>query len=173
MAKETDSSLYMIILSVYTILLSKLSGQEDIIIGTPIAARRHADLENIIGMFVNSLAIRNYPTAEKKFSQFLVEVKNRLLEAFENQEYQFEDLVEKVSVRRDTSRNPIFDVMFNLLNQSEHQGPIPDIDVEYEREKKSHQHRKGISKFDLTLTAIDMGEPLFNSDRIGEAANTL
>ncbi len=160
-AKESNATLFMVVLSIFTILLSKLSGQEDIIVGTPIAARRHADLENIIGMFVNTLATRNYPSSEKKFNQFLEEIKWRTLEVFENQEYQFEDLVDKVSLRRDTSRNPIFDVMFNLLNQADYPGPIQDLDEPPGNEPTAYPHRKGTSKFDLYLAAVDLGKRLF------------
>ncbi|MCP5050465.1 MAG: hypothetical protein GY940_25095, partial [bacterium] len=85
-AKE-GATLYMVLLALINILLSKLSGQEDIVIGTAIAGRRHADLEKIIGMFVNMLALRNSPKGGKTFIQFLNELKNRTLEAFENQEY--------------------------------------------------------------------------------------
>ncbi|MCP4148549.1 MAG: non-ribosomal peptide synthetase, partial [bacterium] len=67
-AKENEITLYMTILSIFTVFLAKLSGQEDIIVGTPTAGRRHADLENIIGMFVNTLAMRNYPKGEKNFT---------------------------------------------------------------------------------------------------------
>jgi tyrocidine synthetase-3 len=155
-SRETGATLYMVILSVYTLLLSKLSGQEDIIVGTPVAARRHADLQDVIGMFVNTLVMRNYPTSRKTFKEFLIEVKRRVLEAFEHQEYQFEDLVDKVSVRRDASRNPLFDVMFNLLNQSEYRSDIPGID-----HQPSYEHRIGTSKFDLNLTAVDRGKQLF------------
>ncbi|MCP4153517.1 MAG: hypothetical protein GY757_37665, partial [bacterium] len=118
-AKQNEATLYMTILSIFSILLSKLSGQEDIIVGTPTAGRRHADLENIIGMFVNTLPMRNYPEGGITFKEYLREVKENSLRAFENQEYQFEDLVDRLSVRRDTGRNPIFDVMFNLLHQAE------------------------------------------------------
>ncbi|MCP4117989.1 MAG: AMP-binding protein, partial [Desulfobacteraceae bacterium] len=118
-AKENEATLYMTILTIFTILLSKLGGQEDIIVGMPTAGRRHADLENIIGMFVNTLVMRNYPSGEKTCREFLKEIKKGTLQAFDNQEYQFEDLVDRLSVRRDTGRNPIFDVMFNLLNQVE------------------------------------------------------
>jgi non-ribosomal peptide synthetase component F len=81
-----------------------------------VAGRRHADLEKIIGMFVNTLALRNYPAGEKTLKDFLNELKERTLATFENQEYQFEELVEKVEVNRDTGRNPLFDVMFVLQN---------------------------------------------------------
>ncbi|MCP5045846.1 MAG: non-ribosomal peptide synthetase, partial [bacterium] len=115
-ALETGSTLFMVLLSLTTILMSKLSGQEDIVIGAPIAGRRHADLEKIIGMFVNTLSLRNYPGAGKVAKDFLIEVKERTLSAFENQEYQFDDLVEQLPVERDTGRNPLFDVLFTLNN---------------------------------------------------------
>ena len=96
--------------------LSEEVGQEDIVVGVPTAGRRHAELEPIIGMFVNTLAIRNLPSPQKTFDDFLQEVKKRTLGAFENQEHQFEDLVEQVPVNRDAGRNPLFDVMFVLQN---------------------------------------------------------
>ncbi|MCP4154351.1 MAG: AMP-binding protein, partial [bacterium] len=156
-SNETGTTLYMTILSVYTILMTKHSRQEDIIVGTPTAGRRHADLENIIGMFVNTLAMRNYPEGEKNVEEYLTEVKNNTLQAFENQEYQFEDLVEKLSVRRGTGRNPIFDVMFNLLNQA---------DYKAQDNNSINASNTSISpgiitaKFDLTLSAFETGNCL-------------
>jgi NRPS condensation-like uncharacterized protein len=97
-ARENQVTLYMIILAMFNVFLSKLSGQEDIIVGTPIAGRRHADLKNIVGMFLNTLAIRNYPNGDKSFKQLLGQVKQRTLEAYENQEYPFEDLVDNISI---------------------------------------------------------------------------
>ena len=118
-AKENDVTLYMALLAIFSILLAKLSGQEDIIIGTPIAARRHAELQSIAGMFVNTLGHAQLPSGREKFKRLFEEVKERTLEAYENQDYPFEELVEHVAVNRDTGRNPIFDVMFNMLNQGE------------------------------------------------------
>ena len=91
----------MVVLSLFTLLLSRLSGQEDIIVGTPVAARHHPDLENIVGMFVNTLPMRNYPHPGKNFIDYFAGVKKRALEAFENQEYPFEDIVERVWVERE------------------------------------------------------------------------
>ncbi len=156
LAREDNATLYMSVLSVFIILLAKLSGQEDIIVGTPVAGRRHSDLERIVGMFVNTLPLRHYPAGKKTAPQFLEEVKRRTLQAYENQEYQFEDLVERVSVRRDTGRNPLFDVMFTLLNPDEYGDKIPDT-----VERSPYEHRKGISKFDMSLTAVDAGTRLF------------
>ncbi|MCP4149582.1 MAG: amino acid adenylation domain-containing protein, partial [bacterium] len=90
MASAGGATMFMVLLSVLNTLLAKLGNPEDIIIGTPVAGRRHADLENIIGMFVNTLPLRNFPKEEKTFKRFLQEVKGRTLDGFENQEYQFE-----------------------------------------------------------------------------------
>ncbi|MCP5053419.1 MAG: AMP-binding protein, partial [bacterium] len=130
LAGETGSTLYMVLLAVFNILLSKLGGGQDIIVGTPVAGRRHADLQNIIGLFLNTLCMRNYPGGHKRFTQFLQEVKQRTLDAYENQEYQFEDLVEKIAPVRNTSRNAIFDVLFNFLNLSEDSRDISGANLE-------------------------------------------
>jgi amino acid adenylation domain-containing protein len=156
LGKKTNSTLYMSLLSVYTILLAKLSSQEDIIIGTPTAGRRHADLLDIIGMFVNTLSMRNYPLGDKKFIEFLQEVKERTLKAYENQEYQYEDLVDNVSVRRDTSRNPIFDVMFNFLNQADYQGDITGKDLDI-----IHDEGESKANFDLTFQGAELDGVLY------------
>ena len=104
----------MVLLSSYYILLSKTSGQEDIVIGTPTAGRKHADVSEMIGIFVNTLALRAYPIPEKSFSDFLMEVSHNTLKAFDNQDYPFGRLVDDLNIRRDTGRNPLFDTMFIL-----------------------------------------------------------
>jgi len=157
LCRESNITLYMAILSAFTLLLSKLSGQEDIIVGTPVKGRPHADLEGIVGMFVNTLAIRNYPVGDKSCREFLQELKERTLAAFENQGYPFEELVDKVSVNRDTGRNPLFDVMFNLLNQADY---LENIDIFPGGEG---EHRKSSAKFDLTLTTVEVEKGLLIS----------
>ncbi len=111
-----DVTLYMELLSIYNVLLFKYTGQSDLIVGSPIVGRRHEDLQKLIGMFVNTLPLRNHPTKEKSFNQFLQEVKRTAIEAYENQDYQFEMLVEKLDLERDHLRNPLFDTMFVLQN---------------------------------------------------------
>jgi non-ribosomal peptide synthetase component F len=98
------------------ILLSKYSGQEDIIVGSPVAGRNHVDLINIIGLFANMLAMRSYPREESTFSKFLTEMKNIVIEAFDNQEYQFENLIWKLNIPINPTRNPLFDTVFVLQN---------------------------------------------------------
>ncbi|MGD2093014.1 MAG: amino acid adenylation domain-containing protein, partial [Candidatus Aminicenantes bacterium] len=151
---EQEVTLYMVLLALYTIFLSKISNQEDIVIGAPIAGRRHGDLEKIIGMFVNTLALRHYPKGEKTFIEFIAEVKEKTLQAFENQEYQYEDLVEQVVVNRDVSRNPLFDVSFLLQNMEVSELAIPGLRLTpYENETVT-------SKFDLMLTGKEGEETL-------------
>ena len=150
-----EGTLYMCILAIFNILLAKLSGQEDIIVGTPTAGRRHPDLESIVGMFINTITIRNYPRGNKTFRQFLKELKEQTLKAFENQEYPFETLVDKIGIKRDTSRNPLFDVMLNLLNQEE----SPRKDQKGDEERQFFSLKEG-AKFDLNLKVIEQDERL-------------
>lgn len=75
LATDNGATLYMVLMAAYNVLLSRYTGQEDIIVGSPVAGRPHADLQGIIGMFINTLAIRNYPEGEKTFVQFLQEVR--------------------------------------------------------------------------------------------------
>ncbi|MDQ1355549.1 MAG: hypothetical protein QG657_5859, partial [Acidobacteriota bacterium] len=146
-ALKGKTTLYAVLLTVFYIFLAKLSGTEDIVVGTPVAGRRHSALQDLIGMFVNTLTLRNLPVGDKTVGEFLAEVKDRALKAFENQEYRYEDIVNKVNVGRDTGRNPLFDVMFSLENLETSEVTIPDLGLkEYDYEVKT-------SKFDLTLIA--------------------
>jgi amino acid adenylation domain-containing protein/thioester reductase-like protein/non-ribosomal peptide synthase protein (TIGR01720 family) len=152
-AQEQGTTLYMVLLALYNVLLSKLSSQEEIIIGTVTAGRNHAELQNIIGMFVETLAVRNFPIGEKTFKTFLHEVKERSLSALEHQEYPFEELVKKVATRQDTSRNPLFDVVFNLENESDQIESLLEILMLDKFNPYRFQIKK--SKFDMTLVGIE------------------
>ncbi len=156
-ADNNGLTLYMILLSVYVILLSKLSGQSNIIVGTPVSGRSHTDLEKIVGIFVNTLALRIELNRNSTLRQVFTVIKQTVLNSFDNQDYQFEDLVEKLSINRDTSRNPIFDVMFNMLNYAE------DTKELFDQSDDKNNHLSSISKFDLTLTAVDYREQLMLS----------
>ena len=129
-SKETGTTVFMIMLSFWTILLSKLSGLEDIIIGTPVAGRGHPDIENIIGMFVNTLPLRNSINNETSVKEFISQVKAKVLRAFENQEFQYEEIIETIKGKRDISRNPLFDVMFVLQNIKNDGGMFPKSNKE-------------------------------------------
>ena len=152
-ALKTGASLYMTLLALTAALLYRLSGQEDIVVGTPIAGRRHADLEKIIGMFVNTLALRNYPEPDKSFNAFIEEVKTNTLQDFENQEYPFEELVETLDINRDVGRNPLFDFMFSLMELKESSSDYVDKPAGEDAETGADtaDHRWRIAKFDLSL----------------------
>ncbi|UCH93241.1 MAG: non-ribosomal peptide synthetase, partial [Candidatus Aminicenantes bacterium] len=145
MALTYKTTLYVLLLAIFNIFLSKLSGMEDIVIGTPVAGRRHPGLQGKIGMFVNTLALRNYPHHDKTFRDFLEEVRNQTLNAFENQEYRYEDLLGKLPLNRHTGRNPLFDVMFLFDIIDKDEIDIPGLTLKpYNCEKKT-------ANFDLTL----------------------
>ncbi|MDQ1350459.1 MAG: Non-ribosomal peptide synthetase [Acidobacteriota bacterium] len=159
MAAFSGATLFMVVLALYNVFLAKISNQEDIIVGTPIANRNYPGLTQIIGMFVNTIALRNFPIGEQKLIDFLSVVKKRTLEAFENQDYQFEDLVEKVALTRNMSRNPIFDTMFVFQNLITLPGGIAEQKIG-EVHIKPYHHEIKSSKFDLTLNAAEVGDKL-------------
>jgi acyl carrier protein len=165
-----DTTMFMLLLAVTYVLFLNLGGQEGIgiVMGTVAAGRSHYDLEQVIGMFVNTLALINYPQKEKTFAEFLQEVKKRVLDAFENQDYQFEDLVDKVGVKRNPGRHPLFDVMFTFQTSE----PISDtvnkkvseraiLTVEQEQRQLEYENIDRTAKFDLTFNGVDAGEKLF------------
>jgi amino acid adenylation domain-containing protein len=152
LALQHGGSIFMVLLAIVNILLSKLSKSEDIVVGTGTNGRTHDDLNNIIGMFVNTVALRNFPRAQLTFKQFLEELKENNLKDFSNQNYQFEDIVEKLGFKRDTSRNPLFDVMFQLNNYELPKITIPGLDL------SPYGYRRRSSKFDFTLWATEHPE---------------
>ncbi len=155
---EEGVTLFMVLLAITCVLLSKLSGQEDIVIGVPTLGRRHAELQNIIGMFVGALAIRNYPAKEKTFKAFLHEVKQITLAAFENQDYQFEDLVERLEAQwgsnRNPGRNPLFDVVLSLQDVDIPPLEIPGLKLTH------YRYKSKISKFDQALIVAEQEDSL-------------
>ncbi|MCP4149110.1 MAG: AMP-binding protein, partial [bacterium] len=116
LAVTSGGTLYMNILAAINTLFYKYSGQTDIIVGSGIAGRPHYDLQQIVGMFINTLAMRNNPRGDKNYRSFLAEVIKRSIQAFENQDVQFEELVEKLDPPRDPSRNPLFDISMVVQN---------------------------------------------------------
>ncbi|UII31954.1 non-ribosomal peptide synthase/polyketide synthase [Fulvivirga ulvae] len=154
-AEDHGVTMFMVVLSLYNILLAKLGNQEDIVVGTPVAGRQHADLERMIGMFVNTLPLRNMPKAEVRYNDFLSDLKTRSLSAFEHQAYPYEELVDDLKIERDTSRNPLFDVMFSYQNIDTSDQQMHNMEAE-----AIHGDHK-VSKFDLSLLAGDNGEQIF------------
>jgi non-ribosomal peptide synthetase component F len=147
-------TLYMVLLALFNVLLARLSGQEEIVVGSPEAGRRHPDLEQIIGMFVNTLALKNYLPGEKTVKELIGEIKEKTLEARENQDYPYEELVEEVAITRDAGRNPLFDTMFVMQNMDIPKIEIPGLKL------APDEHPIETSKFDLTLIGREVKEKL-------------
>jgi len=160
LALREGVTLYMLLLALYAVFLSKIcGGQEDIVVGTGIAGRRHPGLRKMIGMFFNTLALRCGPGGEKSFNTFLEEVKKRTLAAFENQDYPFEELVENVVETRDQSRSPLIEAVFLLQNMELEPGDVTDTNIPG-LEIEPYGSTAGISKFDLSLYCKEIGDTL-------------
>ncbi len=116
LATEEKATMFILLQAVYAVLLAKLTRQEDILVGTPVAARKHADLQSIIGMFVNLVPLRTFPVETKTFREFLRETRDHILQAFEHQEYPNDTLITELPIKRLPGRHPLFDVYFSLEN---------------------------------------------------------
>lgn len=116
LAIELNTTLYNVLLAVYNILLMKYTSQKDIIVGSPISGRTTNETEKIMGMFVNTLVMRNNPTETKCFNEFLGEVKANTFKAFENQDYQLEMLIDDLGLERQLNRGTLFNTTFVLQN---------------------------------------------------------
>jgi len=161
MALEEEVTRFMVLLAVFNILLARVCDQEDILVGTPVAGRRHADLQSVIGFFVNTLVIRNQPGIQKTFQDFLKEVKAKTLKAYENQDYPYETLVDKLTVERDGSRNAVFDVLFVWEGPELELGYIPSIVTGAGTEGlklKPCKLEKRSAIFDMIFTGSESGE---------------
>jgi bacitracin synthase 3 len=115
LAQETGTTLFMVLLSAYFILLQKYTGQEDIVVGVPVMGRRSNDLQALLGMFVKSIPIRCCPEISKEYRVFLEEVKEDVFEAFENQDYTFGELPGRLGLKREEQAG-LFSTMFILQN---------------------------------------------------------
>lgn len=115
-------TLFMVLLAAYILLLGRYSGRDDIVIGVPVAARNHTEIENLIGFFVNMLAIRIDLSDNPTLDGFLARISEATLGAYGNQDIPFERLVEELQPERDLSRNPIFQMSFGFQNEA-----IPEI----------------------------------------------
>ncbi|HPE35589.1 MAG TPA: SDR family NAD(P)-dependent oxidoreductase, partial [Spirochaetales bacterium] len=114
LAAKTGATLSMVLLAAFKTLLHRYTGQEDMIVGLPASARRHADLERLMGMLVSTIPLRSVPASRKRFVDYLTELKGIAIESYENQDYPFDDLFERLVVDRELSRNPLYDVSFTF-----------------------------------------------------------
>ena len=135
----------MTLLAAFQLLLRRYSGQDDIIVGTPIANRSQSELEQLIGFFVNTLVLRSDLSGAPSFKELLARVRAVCLDAYAHQDLPFEKLVEELKPERDQSRNPLFQVMFVLQNAPRAFAAIPDLRIEPVETESTR------SQFDLSL----------------------
>jgi amino acid adenylation domain-containing protein len=115
MSAELGVTLFMTLLAAFQVLLHRYTGQDDIVVGVPVANRTRAELEGMIGFFVNALVMRTDVSGDPTFHQLLYRVRTVAAAAFANQDVPFEKLVEELQPKRDVSRNPLFQVAFQLF----------------------------------------------------------
>lgn len=145
LSRNEDATLFMVLLSAFYIMLHRYSGQEDLLVGTPIANRNQPELHNLIGVFINTLVLRTNVTGELSFREILRKVRKTSLEAFAHQDFPYENLLEVLKPKRDMNRPPLFQVVFNLQN-----APIPNLNIPG-LETNFLEVDKGVSQYDMTL----------------------
>ncbi len=126
-SQQEGATLFMIMLAAFQILLSRYSGQEDIVVGTPIAGRTRAETEPLIGFFVNTLALRTDLSGNPTFGELLGRVREVTLGAYEHQQLPFEKLVEELQPERSLNRNPLFQVMLTFQNAPRSSLELPGL----------------------------------------------
>ncbi|KAK3806970.1 MAG: Non-ribosomal peptide synthetase module [Benniella sp.] len=145
LCQEQGVTLYMIILAAWSCVLSRLSGQDDIVIGSPSANRNHHQIESLIGLFVNTLALRIDLSGDPTMRQLLARVKKTSLDAQNHQDLPFEQVVNLVHPPRSLSHTPLFQVMFVLQNNEVSECQLPGL------EAVGIDSSYDIAKFDITL----------------------
>ena len=167
---EHNVSLFMTLLAALKVLLHRYGGQEDIIIGSPFAGRNHPDLEDQIGFYINTIALRDSVRDDVPWLLFLQQIRQTVTEAFDHQMYPFDRLVDELRLERDLSRSPLFDVILILQNQDDSGFLLENL-----RTRPFFEH-PDTSKIDLTFCfqenqdglhlSIEYNTDLFRQDRI-------
>ncbi|MEH1989362.1 amino acid adenylation domain-containing protein [Nostoc sp.] len=170
LSRNSGVTLFMTLLTAFKTLLYRYTGQTDIVVGSPIASRNRAEVESLIGFFVNVLVLRTDLSGDLSFQELLAQVKSTALEAYIHQDLPFEKLVEEIQPNRDLSYNPLFQVMFVLQNVPISNPRLSDVSV------TCQEGYNGTSKFDLTLfmedeeqglvATCEYNTDLFNADTI-------
>ncbi|MFC4047952.1 condensation domain-containing protein, partial [Dactylosporangium siamense] len=163
LARGTSASMFMTLYSAFTVLLSRYAGQDDIVVGTPIANRNRAEIEGLVGFFVNTLVMRTDLSGDPTFGELLGRVRAETLAAYAHQDVPFEQLVDELDVSRDRSRTPLFQVLFNYMTDAGVVEPVTEP-------------RPALAKFDLALSLVEGGgglsgevqysTALFDTDRM-------
>ncbi|GAB1818981.1 amino acid adenylation domain-containing protein [Herbidospora sp. RD11066] len=143
--RDHQATLFMVLLTAFQTLLSRLTGQRDIAIGTPVAGRTRPELARVIGFTVNTLVIRATWHGDPAFTEVLGDTRSAVLDALDHQEVPFERLVDDLEPGRDMSRHPLFQVMFGLHNEESGAGDYGILTAE------TLLTESAVAKFDLNL----------------------
>ena len=130
LSQESDTTLFMTLLAAFLVLVSRYSGQLDIVVGSPIANRNSPAIEKLMGFFANTLALRGDLSGNPSFTDFLAQVRQTTLSAYSHQDLPFEMLVEKLQPDRDLSRNPLVQVIFSLQNTPQSSANLPGLSIQ-------------------------------------------
>ncbi|MEV5412746.1 amino acid adenylation domain-containing protein [Thermopolyspora sp. NPDC052614] len=168
LAQSEGATPFMALLAAYQVLLHRYTGQDDIVVGVPVANRARPEIERVIGFFVNTLALRTDLSGRPTFRELLRRVRQACLGAFANQEVPFERLVEELHPRRDLSRSPIFQVSFIYQNI-----PLPEFEVAGLRLEPMYVEST-TARFDLELQVFERADGLsgwfeYNTDVLDAA----
>ncbi|MEM7125911.1 MAG: amino acid adenylation domain-containing protein [Chloroflexota bacterium] len=159
LAQAHDATLFMVVLAAFNILLARYSRQDDIVVGSPIANRNRAEIEGLIGFFVNSLVLRTQLEDNPSFSELLAQVRQTTLDAYQHQDLPFEQLVEVLDLERSLSHTPLFQVMLDL--QKDEIGTLDLSDPSSLATSLSATMQPAdfpFAKFDLTLTLVEQSK---------------
>jgi amino acid adenylation domain-containing protein len=157
LGRQEGCTLYMTLLAAFQLLLGRYAGQEDVLVGSPIAGRGRTELEGIIGFFANTLVLRGDLGGDPTFRELLRRTRETALGAFAHDELPFERLVEAVRPQRDPSRNPLFQVMFALQNAPRVPLALAGLEI------VPIQVERGSSKVDLSLALAETADGLLGS----------
>lgn len=168
--KQSGCSDYMVLNTLISTLLYRYSGCQDFVVGTPSAGRVTEELEDRIGCFVNMLPLRVKPQSDKSFFDFLNEVKNTTIDAFSNESYPYDKLIDELDLERRPDRTPLFDVAIVFQNPDKMKLHIPGFQIE------PFNRVDGVAKYDLTFTfekdsdafylEIEYNSDLYREERI-------
>ncbi|HET9478657.1 MAG TPA: amino acid adenylation domain-containing protein, partial [Pyrinomonadaceae bacterium] len=149
LCRREGVTLFMLLLAAFKVLLCRYTGQDEIVIGAPIANRNRMEIESLIGFFVNTLVLRTDLSGDPQFSDLLARVRKVTLEAYAHQDMPFELLVEQLQPERSLSRNPLFQVMFQLENTPKEELPMSGLTL-------SPVEVAGVaSQFDLSVDVVE------------------
>ena len=154
LTRKERATAFMTLLALFEVLLYRYSGQDDFAIGTPIAGRNRAELEPLIGFFINTLVLRAGLAGDPTFRELLARVRETALDAYAHQEVPFELLVDALQPERDLSHSPLFQTMFVLQNAPVRMRELPGSRLTLSPEEA----HSGTAKFDLTLFMVEGGE---------------